>query len=78
MKVQRCGKTYRRCLEVNVQDQAERKAKEIIDLIINDETAELDAKKLRGAVKATTPAVDATIGDIIRAYESKASLLEGR
>jgi len=74
VKVQRRGKTYRRCLEVNVQDQAERKAKEIIDLVINDETTTLEAKKLRGAVKVTTPAADATIGDIERAYEAKASV----
>ena len=48
---------YRRCLEVNVQDRAEVKAKEI-----------------SGAPKPVTPGTDATIGDIVRAYEAKASV----
>ena len=73
VNVMRRGKTYRRCLEVNVQDLAEPKAKEIIDLIMNDRTEELEALKLRGAPKAEKTSV-ATIGEIISAYRQKAAV----
>jgi len=69
------GKPYKRCLETNVADQAERKAKEIIELVLSDRIEELDAKKLRGAVKKVTrPREIATLGNIDAAYLQVASV----
>lgn len=81
IRIDRRGRPYKRCLETNVQDQAERKAREIVDLALSDNTEALQAKKLRGGASAralagqAAPAKTAsTLGEIIRAYQSKAAV----
>jgi integrase len=79
IRIDRRGQPYKRCLETNVQDQAERKAREIVDLALSDNTEALEKKKLRrptgagdGTEGTNRTNVATTLGAIIRAYQSKA------
>lgn len=82
------GVRYRRCLGVNVQDLAEPKAKEVIELVLSGRIDELNEKKLRAPVKRTPAGVVvpislakqiATVGQVIDAFEKEArGFLKGR